>query len=177
MVPKYMKPSFLLRNFPGRESLRSLAVKYPQLDLSAQECFLALLGVTGEIMAAVEVQMSRRRTSQGRFRILMELESAPEKVLAAGRLAQAVRVTPATITGLLDGLQRDGQILRERCPKDRRAVRVKLTRRGERFLAELLPERLRRTSRLMAKLSETDRRDLVRLLEAVSGGLEEFSRS
>ena len=171
-----MGTSFLLRNFPGRGSLKLLAARYPGMDISAQECFLALMGVAGEIMAGVEAQMSRRKTSQGRFRVLMELERAPGKALDAGKLAEELRVTPATITGLLDGLERGGCILRDRRPEDRRAVRVRLTRRGEKFLGELLPERLRRTAALMAHLPEKDRRTLVKLLESVSWGLEEFSK-
>ena len=54
---------------------------------------------------------------------------------------------------------------------------MRLTPRGTRVLSEVMPERFLRNSRLMARLSEADRRTLRRLLERVGGGLEEFSRS
>jgi len=166
-----MRPTFILKNLPRREALGVLARRYPDFELSAQECFLALLGVAGAVMDDMEAQLARRGTSQGRFRVLLHLERAPGRVLAAGRLAEALGVTPATVTGLLDGLERDGQVRRERSVADRRGIRARLTPRGSRLLAELMPARFRRTSAIMAELSEPDRRTLVRLLDAVSAGL------
>jgi DNA-binding MarR family transcriptional regulator len=172
-----MNSSFILKDISRREALESIAARYPEFEMSAQECFLALLSVAGQIMEAIETQLSRRQTSQGRVRILLELQQTPGQSLAAGELAARLKVTPATITGLLDGLERAGQVRRERRSQDRRSVSVRLTPRGARIISEVMPERFRRNSRLMATLSETDRRILKRLLERVGRGLEEFSRS
>jgi DNA-binding MarR family transcriptional regulator len=172
-----MNSSFILKDISRRETLRSIAARYPEFEMSAQECFLALLSVAGQIMEAIELQLARSKTSQGRIRILLELQQTPGQALAAGELAARLKVTPATVTGLLDGLERAGQVRRQRCSEDRRSVAVRLTARGAKVLSEVMPERFRRNSRLMAKLSEGDRRQLRRLLEQVGGGLEEFSRS
>jgi len=157
--------------------LESIAARYPEFEMSAQECFLALLSVAGHVMEAIELQLSRHKTSQGRIRILLELQQTSSQALAAGELAARLKVTPATVTGLLDGLERAGQVRRKRCREDRRSVAVRLTARGTRVLSKVMPERFLRNSRLMAKLSEVDRRALVRLLGRVGRGLEEFSRS
>jgi len=171
-----MNSSFILKDISRRETLGSIAARYPEFEMSAQECFLALLSVAGQVMEAIELQLSRRKTSQGRIRILLELQQTPGQALAAGELATRLKVTPATITGLLDGLERSGQVRRERRSEDRRSVGVRLTARGTRVLSEVMPERFLRNSRLMARLSEADRRALVRLLERVGRGLEDFSR-
>jgi DNA-binding MarR family transcriptional regulator len=172
-----MNSSFILKDISRRETLAAIAARYPEFEMSAQECFLALLSVAGQIMEAIELQLARRKTSQGRIRILLELQQTSGQALAAGELAARLKVTPATVTGLLDGLERAGQVRRQRCSEDRRSVAVRLTPRGVRVLCEVMPERFRRNSRLMARLSQGDRRLLMRLLERLGGGLEEFSRS
>jgi len=168
--------TFILKNLARENVLESLARRYPDCEISAQRCFLALLGVAGGIMDAIESQLARRRTSQGRIRVLLELQQAPGQALAAGELADRLMVTPATITGLLDGLERECRIRRQRRREDRRGVTVCLTKRGNKFLDEVMPERFRCNSRLMAKLSPGDRRALVRLLETVARGLDGFAR-
>src|SRR5881394_3323856 len=55
--------------------------------------------------------------------------------LSPSALARRAGLHPATMTGILDRLQRGGWIVRERDPSDRRAVRVRAVR--ERY-AELL---------------------------------------
>ncbi len=65
------------------------------------------------------------------------------KVLAAGQvstpkdLAGALGVTPGNITGLIEKLERDGFVARERDAKDRRVVRLKLTAKAEKGLSAL----------------------------------------
>ena len=171
-----MHSSFILKDISRRDILESLARRYPECDQSAQECFLELLSVAGAVMESIEAHLAVHKTSQGRLRILLELDQAPGRALAAGELAQRLGITPATVTGLLDGLERSGQARRERRRDDRRGVTARLTPRGAKFLAQLMPERFRHNARLMGGLSRADRRELVRLLETVSRGLEGASR-
>ena len=107
--------------------------------MSAQECFLALLGVSGEIMESIELHLSRHKTSQGRIRVLLEPATCLRESPGRRCPAQKLGVTPATVTGLIDGLERTGQVRRERQRKDRRGVQVRLTPRGAKFLAEVMP--------------------------------------
>jgi DNA-binding MarR family transcriptional regulator len=82
-------------------------------------------------------------------------------------LADAAGVTRATMTGLVDTLERDGFVKREPDPADRRTISVRLTPKGEKFLGELLPGHFKLISELMAPLSESERKTLVRLLGKV----------
>jgi DNA-binding MarR family transcriptional regulator len=52
-------------------------------------------------------------------------------------LADAMRVTPRNVTGLVDGLVETGFVTREPHPADRRAVLVSLTERGSSVLAAM----------------------------------------
>ena len=171
-----MHSAFIFKNRLASGELKALGERYPELETSAMECFLALLDLAGALRDATESALARRGTSQGRLRVLLQLHGAPSEELAPGELARRLGVTPATVTGLLDGLSREGQVLRRRAAGDRRGVAVRMTARGRARLGEILPERFRRIAALMGGLSLSDRAELLRLLGAVAAGLPEFSR-
>jgi DNA-binding MarR family transcriptional regulator len=86
-------------------------------------------------------------------------------------IAESTGVSRATVTGLLDGLERDGLVRRVDYPEDRRRITITLTANGRRLLDELLPEHLRRIASVMSKLTKSDRQTLRVLLEKVRAGL------
>jgi DNA-binding MarR family transcriptional regulator len=51
---------------------------------------------------------------------------------AMAAIGQQLGLTPSTMTGLVDRLEEQGFLRRERHPRDRRATLLRLTRRGER---------------------------------------------
>lgn len=88
-----------------------------------------------------------------------------EGALTMGELARRVSVTEKTVTGLVDRLERDGLLHRERDPSDRRVVRVRLTPRGteaSRGIEEGIHEKL---VYVLGLLDPSDRRALFRLLD------------
>jgi DNA-binding MarR family transcriptional regulator len=71
------------------------------------------------------------------------------------------------MTGLIDTLERDGYVVREPDPSDRRMLSVRLTAKGEQFLQEFLPGHFRIVASVMSPLNEAERKTLVRLLVKV----------
>ena len=67
--------------------------------------------------------------SPERNRMLLVLGAGPQR---AGRLAEKLRISPATVSELVDGLVREGLVLRQPDPDDRRAVLLELTTEGRR---------------------------------------------
>ena len=171
-----MHHAFFLKNLPTREVLEKVRALYPKMDVGAVECYMTLLEVAGEILSLTEVQLSRRKTSQGRLRVLLQLQRTSENHLTPCELAERMAVTRATITGLLDGLEREDMVRRERSTEDRRSVHVCLTQRGVKFLDRLMPDRFRLVSQLMGHLSESERATFVRLLNSISEKLKEGAR-
>jgi DNA-binding MarR family transcriptional regulator len=66
-----------------------------------------------------------------RARILWGLKAG---ACRAGHLAQQAKISPSTITEIVESLEGDGLVRRETDPDDRRAVRVALTADGRRQL-------------------------------------------
>ncbi|WP_414660251.1 MarR family winged helix-turn-helix transcriptional regulator [Horticoccus sp. 23ND18S-11] len=165
-------PLLMLKDLPRYECLLEAAREFPDLDPSATEVFLNLLRTGDEAFRAVEAHLAQHDITQGRFGVLMALwacDGAAEcgATLSPAVLAERTGVTRATITGLVDTLERDGLVSRSPDPEDRRMLSVGLTARGEKLLRKILPSHFRQMAWLMQPLSESERKTLVRLLTKV----------
>nr|CAD61124.1 putative transcription regulator [Cupriavidus oxalaticus] len=108
--------------------------------------------------------------SEGRFVLLFLLDAAPDG-LAPNTLAEQAGVTRATVTGLLDGLEREELIERHADANDRRALCIRLTRKGKRVAKTVFEQHGRWIASLYGNLSAPERKQLAALLEKVSGNL------
>ncbi|MEO6245570.1 MAG: MarR family transcriptional regulator [Opitutaceae bacterium] len=167
-------PLLMLKDLPRYECLLEASREFPDLDPSATEVFLNLLRSGDEAFRVVEEHLAQHDISQGRFGVLMALwgncqreGSEVEKGLTPADLAERTGVTRATITGLVDTLERAGFVTRTPHAEDRRMLSVCLTKRGDRLLARIMPEHFRRMAWLMEPLSEPERKTFVRLLTKV----------
>jgi DNA-binding MarR family transcriptional regulator len=84
-----------------------------------------------------------------------------------GELAAAEQVEPPTMTRLIDGLERDGYVVREPDPGDRRAVRVRATAKGARALRRGRALRVEALARGLRTLSRQELAALARGVEAM----------
>jgi DNA-binding MarR family transcriptional regulator len=82
-------------------------------------------------------------------------------------IAERLLVTTASVTSLLDTLERRGLVTRSPDPKDRRKVLVALTSHGRRAVDELLPQMVALQTAMVAGLSEARRRQLLESLAAI----------
>ncbi|MSU51392.1 MAG: MarR family transcriptional regulator [Opitutus sp.] len=167
-------PLLMLKDLPRYECLLAASREFPDLDPSATEVFLHLLRAGDETFRVVEAQLARHKITQGRFGVMMALwgncqraGNETEKPLTPAELAERTGVTRATITGLVDTLERAALVTRKPHPDDRRMMSVGLTKRGEKLLAQIMPEHFRRMAWLMGPLSENERSVFVRLLAKV----------
>ena len=162
----------MLKNLPRYECLIEASKEFPDLDPSACEAFLHLLHAGDECFHAIELNLGRHNISQGRFGVLMCLMSqcrfdGADAALSPAELADRAGVTRATMTGLVDTLERDGLVTRAPDQEDRRMMVVSLTAKGRQLLHEILPEHFQRMAILMHTLSEPERKTLVRLLHKI----------
>jgi DNA-binding MarR family transcriptional regulator len=163
-----MSETLLIRDLPRYECLELRSRRYPDLDAGAMEATLVMLRVASDVLEAFAAHLARHGTSQGRFAVLMMLDRYEETDLLPSELAEKIGVTRATMTGLLDGLEKEGFVQRRQHPDDRRALTVHLTESGQKFLENMLPEHYRRIAGLMSGLDSAERRQLVHLLKKVS---------
>ncbi len=168
---------FIPREIPANQILHELAQQYAEADPSAIATALTLLKVAAELHGALGQHFGRYDLSQGRFVVLIMLHTTPGGEMCCSDIADSVGVSRATMTGLLDGLERDGLIRRVDHREDRRRITISLTASGRRLLDKILPDHFRRVAGLMANLSEPDRKKLAELLGKIRSGLSALGNS
>ena len=165
---------FYLRDLPTDPTLEEFAKRYPDLDPSALKTCVVLLRTGSDLLTAFETILGKHGLSQGRFLTLIVMNRTPNKAINPSTLAEKVGVKRATMTGLLDGLERKGLVKRLAHPEDRRKVSIRLTDTGRQVLDEMLPDYYSRIAKLMVNLTENERKSLVSLLGKIDQGLTLF---
>lgn len=126
--------------------------------------FLNLLAA-GEAASRFEgAFLAGHNLSHGRMILLWLLDDSATGILRSSELAELAGVSRATITGLLDSLERDKLVERFGDPSDRRAISVRLTPGGKSLLDSLIPPYFQRVSQALASLSDSEQRQLISLL-------------
>ena len=154
-----------LRELPRYEDFVEAVKASPDFDPTAVYAYLQLLRVGDELLELDDSVLVSHGASHSRFTLLMMLLHAPEHQLTPAQLADKSGRTRATISGLLDGLERDGFIRRETDRVDRRIIRVQATETARTLVDRVKPTYCDWISSVMSALDEEERRELVNLLE------------
>ncbi len=160
----------MLKDLPRYECLLKAADEFPTLNPSAFEAFLNLLRTGDDVSGAEHRFLATHHISPGRFTVLMLLHRACGQSCTPAGLADESNVTRATITGLIDTLERDGFVARNADPDDRRIIHVVLTGAGRAFIGKMLPDYFRCVSAIIEPLDASEQRTLVQLLQKIQRG-------
>ncbi|MGG3721283.1 MarR family transcriptional regulator [Bacillus subtilis] len=95
---------------------------------------------------------------------MMLLFDAKDHRLSPTELAKRSNVTKATITGLLDGLARDGFVSRRHHTEDKRKISIELTTEGKARLEQFLPGHFSKISAVMENYSDEEKDMFVKML-------------
>ncbi len=95
--------------------------------------------------------------------------------LAQRDIAKHILKSFGNITNLVDNLEAMELVSRDRDSEDRRIVYVSLTPKGEALFDDLYPEHLKRICDAMEKLSETESKELLGLLEKLHPAMDTSS--
>ena len=83
--------------------------------------------------------------------------------LSQGQLCQKILRSGSNVTTVVDNLERDGLVRRDRDEKDRRVQIVTLTHEGRTLLQAALPVHVRRITEIMSALTSNEQQELGRL--------------
>ncbi|MDY3298690.1 MarR family winged helix-turn-helix transcriptional regulator [Selenomonas sp.] len=141
----------------------------PEIDPASVVAMLEIRQA-GEQVAEQILDVLQRdyHLSEGKFCVLIVLHQHPEGI-APSQLAARVGVARATISTMLQRLEKSGDVVIEEDAEDRRGKRVRLTAKGRAFMAEVLPPHYLRVTKLMEKLTQEEQEELIRLLRKLAG--------
>jgi DNA-binding MarR family transcriptional regulator len=142
------------------------------LELAAWRGFLRLhAGLVRELDRELEAEHG---LPLSHYEVLLYLDNAPDKRLRMSELASSVLLSQSGITRLVDRLERDGLVVREVCPEDRRGLNARLTQAGRHRLAEARPTHLAGIhSKFLSHLDDDDLRELAAYWERMRPGITE----
>ena len=132
-----------------------------------------------ELMGAERRLRGRSGHKPGDFsameiRALFQLGREPETT--AGCLARQADVSPATMTAMLDHLEKDGMVARRRSETDRRQVIVSLTERGRACLDAKRAAWDQRWQEMLDHHSEDELAAAARVMRDIGGLLDSLGR-
>lgn len=139
-------------------------------DMEGNRLCFQTLSVAAGIDRGCVALLEPHGLSEARF-VLLALLDASTYGLAPNILAEQAGVTRGTVSGLLDGLEREELIERRADACDRRALRVQLTHKGKRLAKTVAEQHGRWAASLFANLSADERKQLAALLAKVAGNL------
>jgi DNA-binding MarR family transcriptional regulator len=150
----------------------------PDIDVSSIGILSRTMRIAGHLARARQRALRELGTDPVALEVLAPLRRAgPPYRLRTGALEAASFVTAGAISQRLARLEREGLIARERDPADRRVIYVALTRKGRNLIDNIVAGLMEREERLLASLSQTERRQLEKLLTTWMRALDQSSAS
>src|SRR4051812_14321266 len=157
-MPKQM---YTLRDVPRYDNLRAAAGRYPELEPASGALFVLLMRLSSDLLVTADKHLAKHGLSHGRYIVMMLLYRVIDEPQNPCVLAEKAGVTRATMTGLLDNLERAEYIVRETAPEDRRMLKVHMTTKGKRFLEGLMPGYFKLIRQCMAGLSTAEKEQMI----------------
>ena len=126
--------------------------------------WLRMLACTNHIESFVRQKLQANfQTTLPRFDLMAQLERAPQG-LKMSELSQRMMVTGGNVTGITDGLEKDGLVIREVDANDRRVFHVRLSAEGQRQFRRMAAEHEQWVIGLFEGMSVKQKNQLVELL-------------
>lgn len=93
--------------------------------------------------------------------------------LSLSRLSSRIQARNSTVTGIIDRMEREGWVQRERSTKDRRIVLIRLTDKGKKLAGEIEVEPMEIFRDGLASLPSEDLSELFRILGVLQAHVRE----
>lgn len=148
---------------PAGKLQTELNRKIPFMSLQ-QEAILNLLRTADQLENRLMRLFREHGLTLSQFNLLRVLQ-IEDRAMTCGEIGeQMIQVVPA-ITGLVDRLEQQGLVARDRCTEDRRVVFVKITKMGIALTKQALEPLLELEQCKLKHLTKKDLKELIGLLE------------
>jgi DNA-binding MarR family transcriptional regulator len=136
-----------------------------------------------EIMPSIMKEFASRQASElykgkitlPQLLILEYLHKASDCTMS--EIAHFMRVSTAAVTGFMDRLVRDGYVIRDYDPEDRRIIKAKLTLKGASLVKKIKEQKRQMIISIFGKISQEDRNEYLRILTQIKDILMKDSQT
>lgn len=161
-----------IKDIPDDKILEKFIERYPDAEAASVLPFLNILRVGSDLTDALNEFLAQYDLQQGRWWVLILLMREDTLTSTPSSLAEKAGVSRATMTGLIDGLEKEGLVKRLFDSTDRRKVVIKLTPAGQSRLDDVMPPYYRKVKRLMQALTVHQRKELVNYLGMLNANID-----
>ncbi|HTY71227.1 MAG TPA: MarR family transcriptional regulator [Actinomycetes bacterium] len=131
---------------------------------------MALVQTAEAFLGVVDQALRDHGLSRAGRQALAVIDGAGEP-LSPTAIADRLIVTTASVTSLLDTLERKGLLMRRPDPDDRRRLHVVLTDAGREAVEDFLPQVVALQTAALSGLAEAERQTLLDLLRRIEAGV------
>jgi DNA-binding MarR family transcriptional regulator len=96
--------------------------------------------------------------------------------LSLSELSEKIRAQNSTVTGIIDRMEREGLVTRERSKEDRRVVHIRLTPKGQELARGIPVEPMEIFKGALESLTAQEMRDLMRIMTKVAKRVKQIVR-
>jgi DNA-binding MarR family transcriptional regulator len=150
-----------LKDIPDEKILKKFAERYDDVDSRSVTHFLNILRIGTELAESLDRFLATHGLLQGRWWVLILLMREDDLTSKPSELAEKAGVSRATMSGLINGLLRDGLVACHDDDEDRRSYSIRLTAAGQKKLDEVMPDYYPRVKKMMSAIPEQQREDLL----------------
>lgn len=138
----------------------------PELKSDVDQVLEAILYLYTE-SRRITKELARRADLTGpQLTVVKLLEAFGD--LSLSELSEKIRAQNSTVTGIIDRMERESLVTRERSKEDRRVVFIKLTAKGRDLAREIPVEPMEIFRNALETLSTQEMRDLLRIMTKVA---------
>ncbi len=153
-----MAEEIRLKNLPDLKILKKIAERYPKSDIDPEslEVLFLMNRIAGDIHNFFRKGFDGHGLTSARFTLLLRLRREPETPLNPSVLSDYLGVTRATVSGLLEGLEKAGHVKRVDCEHDRRCCFVQLTKTGLKLIDKIAPPYFAQISGMLKGIKKSE---------------------
>jgi MarR family 2-MHQ and catechol resistance regulon transcriptional repressor len=130
-------------------------------EVRALNAFIKLMRATDTVSALLSRSLAAHGLTMGQLGVLESLYHLGP--LCQRDLGRKLLRSGANVTTVVDNLERDGLVRRERDPNDRRLTTVTLTPAGRKLIADVFPAHVQTITDAFAGLTAEEQEQLARL--------------
>lgn len=138
----------------------------------ALNAYINLVRASDSVLSKVAVHLESEGVTMGQFAVLEALLHLGPMCQHA--LAEKLLRSGGNMTLVVDNLQKQGWVKRQRQEKDRRMVEIHLTPKGRTLITRIFPEHAKVIARVMAELTPAEQEDLRRIARKLGRGAEQL---
>lgn len=171
-----MNEEFGLKQLPSTKELEIIQNSYPELDKESVLIILKFVSINKEITKAYNHFFGQYHLTDAKFYVLMILYRAEKNTLFPYQIAEQLGITRASVTTLLDGLDKKNLITRQHDTTDRRKIMVTLSNQGKKCLKDILPIHYNLTQEMVSTFSTEQKNSFLNSLSKLEEGIEKYKK-